>query len=140
MDRVTGLVHHVEVTGANVHDVTVVPELLTGEETEVFGDSGYLGADKREGTITRNRLGKAIQYKINHRVYQSKYSTVRFISQIRRREREKSSVRAMVEHVFGVVKNLFHFRKTRYKGRREQAAQLNMLFAAERKRERAVSL
>ena len=49
--------------------------------------------------------------------------------QIRRREREKSSIRAKIEHVFGVVKNLFHFRKTRYKGRRKQAAQLNMLFA-----------
>ena len=75
MDRKTGLVHHVEVTGANVNDVTVVPELLTGEETEVFGDSGYLGADKRERAITRNRLGKAIRYKINHRPSQSKNST-----------------------------------------------------------------
>ncbi|HPR78560.1 MAG TPA: transposase, partial [Candidatus Limiplasma sp.] len=45
------------------------------------------------------------------------------------REREKSSIRAKVEHVFGVVKNLFHLRKTRYKGRQKQAAQLNLLFA-----------
>ncbi|MDE5853048.1 MAG: IS5/IS1182 family transposase, partial [Oscillospiraceae bacterium] len=32
---------------ANVHDVTVMPDLLTGEETYVYGDSGYIGADKR---------------------------------------------------------------------------------------------
>lgn len=42
VDRETELVHHVEVTGANVHIVTIVPELLTGKEAEVFGDSGYL--------------------------------------------------------------------------------------------------
>lgn len=36
VDRETGLVHHVEVTGANVHDVTVVPALLNGSETEVY--------------------------------------------------------------------------------------------------------
>jgi len=28
-----------------------------------------------------------------------------------------------------VEKNLFHFRKTRYKGQRKQTAYLNMLFA-----------
>ena len=53
VDRKTGLVHHLEVTGANVHDVTVVSKLLTGEETEVYGDSGYLGAEKREDAITQ---------------------------------------------------------------------------------------
>ena len=118
-----------EVTGAKVHDVTVVPALLTGDEMEVYGDSGYLGADKREGAVTRNTNGKTIRYKINRRPSQSKNCSIRSRSQIRRREREKSSIRAKVEHVFGVMKNLFHFRKIRYKGRRKQVAQLNMLFA-----------
>lgn len=35
-----------------------VPELLTGEETVVYGDSGYLGAEKREHAIVRNHQGK----------------------------------------------------------------------------------
>jgi IS5 family transposase len=129
VDKDTGLVHHVEVTGANVHDVAVVPDLLTGEEREVYGDSGYLGADKREDAITRNKQGETIRYKVNRRPSQSKNNTLRSQSQIRRREREKSSVRAKVEHVFGVVKGLFQYRKTHYKGRRKQVAQLNMLFA-----------
>ena len=127
--RETGLIHHVEVTDANVYDVTVVPALLTGDEMEVYGDSGYLGADTHEGAITRNTNGKTIRYKINRRPSQGKNCTIRTSGQIWRREREKSSIRANVEHVFGVVKNLFHFRKPRYKGRRKQAAQLNMLFA-----------
>jgi len=96
------IVHHGEVTGANVHDVTVVPELLIGEETEVFGESGYLSADKREGTITRNRIGKTIRYKVNRRPSQGKNSAVRSKSQIRHREREKSAIRAKVEHVIGL--------------------------------------
>ena len=42
---------------------------------------------------------------------------------------KKSSVRAKVEHVFYVIKNLFAFRKTRYRGKRKQFAKLNFLFA-----------
>ena len=129
VDRETGLVHHVEATGANVHDVTVVPALWTGDETEAYGDSGCLGADKREGAFTRNTNGKTIRYKINRRPSQSRNCSIRSSGQIRRREREKSSVRAKVEHVFGIMKNIFHFRKTRFKGRRKQGAQLNLLFA-----------
>ena len=42
---------------------------------------------------------------------------------------EKSSIRAKVEHVFAVVKGLFRFRKTRYRGLRKQTEKLNMMFA-----------
>jgi IS5 family transposase len=129
VDKVSGLVHHVEVTAANVHDVTVVPLLLHGEEESVHGDSGYLGADKREDAITHNKQGKKIQYKINRRPSQSKNNSARSKGQIKRREREKSSVRAKVEHIFAVVKRLFGYRKTRYKGRRKQTAKLHMMFA-----------
>ena len=129
VDRKTGLVHHLEVTGANVHDVTVVPRLLSGEETEVYGDSGYLGAAKREDAITHNSEGRKINYKTNRRPSQSKKRSIRSQAQIKRREHEKSSVRAKVEHVFGVVKGLFRYRKTRYRGLRKQTSKLNMIFA-----------
>jgi len=129
VDKTSGLVHHVEVTGANASDVTLVPNLLYGEEESVHGDSGYLGADKREDAITHNSQGKKIRYKINRRPSQSKNNTARSKGQIKRREREKSSVRAKVEHVFWVVKGLFGYRKTRYKGRRKQDAKLHMIFA-----------
>lgn len=49
-------------------------------------------------------------------------------AQIKRREREKSSVRAKVEHVFAVVKGQLRYRKTRYRGLRKQIAKLNILF------------
>jgi len=129
VDKDTGLVHHLEVTAANVHDVTVTPKLLTSEEKTVYGDAGYLGAEKREDAVTHNKEGKKIRYKINRRPSQDRNKSARSLGQIKRREREKSSVRAKVEHVFGVVKGLFSYRKTRYKGRRKQTAKLYMMFA-----------
>jgi IS5 family transposase len=129
VDKDSGLVHTLKVTSANVHDVTMTSELLTGEETSVHGDSGYLGAEKREDAITRNDQGKRIKYKINRRPSQSKNRSARSQGQIKRREHEKSSVRAKVEHVFGVVKGQLGFKKTRYRGLRKQIAKFNIMFA-----------
>ena len=129
VDQDTGLVHHVKVTSANIHDVTVVPQLLTGEESVVYGDSGYLGAEKRENAVIHNAQGRKIRYKTSRRPSQFKNRSIRSRAQIKRREREKSSVRAKVEHVFGVVKGLFRYRKTRYRGLLKQTSKLNMMFA-----------
>lgn len=129
VDGDTGLAHTLKVTAANVHDVTMMAELVTGEEDTVYGDSGYLGAEKREGAALRNRRGKQIRYKINRRPSQAKNLSTRSKAQVKRREREKSSVRAKVEHIFAVVKGRFRYRKTRYRGLQKQTAKLNMVFA-----------
>ena len=91
-------------TSANVHDVNVTAELLTGEEETVHGDSGYIGCEKRPEAIIRNKAGKQIRYKINRKPSSSKHNSTRSKAQIKRRERQKSSVRAKVEHVFAVIK------------------------------------
>ena len=67
VDQDSGLVRTVEATSANVHDVSQTSSLLTGEKKVVYGDSGYLGAGKREGAIVRNKSGRKIKYKINRR-------------------------------------------------------------------------
>ena len=128
VDKDSGLVHNVKVTAANVSDVATTPQLLTGEEEVVYGDSGYLGAQKREDAIVRNKQGKKVRYKINRRPSQIKNRSLWSQGQLKRREREKSSVRAKVEHVFAVVKGIFRFRKTRYRGLTKQVAALNMRF------------
>ena len=43
-------------------------------------------------------------------------------------ERVKAQIRARVEHPFHVVKNLFHYKKVRYKGLAKNGAQLYALF------------
>lgn len=67
VDKDSGIVHTLEVTGANEHDVSMTSKLLTGEEEVVYGDSGYLGAEKREDAVTKNKQGKKIRYKVNRR-------------------------------------------------------------------------
>lgn len=129
VDKESRLVHTVKVTAANEHDVTVTSELLTGEEEEVYGDSGYLGAEKRPEALKKNKAGKSVHYKINRRPSQSKNKSARSHAQIKRHEHEKSSVRAKVEHVFAVVKLQLRFRKTRYRGLQKQIAKMNMMFA-----------
>ena len=105
------------------------PKLLHGEEETVSGDSGYIGAEKREDAIKKNNKGKKIKYNINRRPSQYKKNSPKSQAQIKRREHEKSFVRAKVEHVFAVVKGQLRYRKTRYRGLRKQTAKLNMLFA-----------
>ena len=129
VDKESGLVHTVKVTAAKEHDVTVTSELLTGDEEEVYGDSGYLGAEKRPEAPKKNKAGKSVHYKINRRPSQSKKNSARSQAQIKRREHEKSSVRAKVEHVFAVVKLQLRFRKTRYRGLQKQIAKMNIMFA-----------
>ena len=109
--------------------LTMVPQLLTMEETVIYGDSGYLGAEKREDAVRRNKQGKRIRYKTNRRPSQRKNRSARSHAQIKRREHEKSSIHAKVKHVFAVVHGLFHFRKTRYRGLLKQSEKLNMMFA-----------
>jgi IS5 family transposase len=85
VDKDTGLVHTLRTTAANVHDVTMMPQLLSGEKETVHGDSGYLGAEKRGDAVLRNKDGKKIQYKINRRPSQSKNHSTRSKAQIKRR-------------------------------------------------------
>ena len=129
VDKDSGLVHTVEVTAANEHDVTMTAKLLHGEEETVNGDSGYIGAEKREDAILKNKNGKKIRYNINRRPSQYKKNSPRSKAQTKRREHEKSSVRAKVEHVFAVVKGQLGYRRTRYRGLVKQTAKLNMMFA-----------
>ena len=129
VDRDSGLVHHVKTTSANEHDVTATSELMHGEEETLNGDSGYIGANKRPEAIKKNKQGKKIKYIINR-----KQSSINKLSKsgqyaAKKKEHEKSSVRCKVEHVFAVVKRLFGYRKTRYRGLRKQMLKSYIMFA-----------
>lgn len=41
VDRESGQIHSVETTAANMHDLPPAADLLHGEETVVYSDSGY---------------------------------------------------------------------------------------------------
>jgi IS5 family transposase len=56
IDDTLGLIHSIDTTSDNVHDIVPAGKLLHGEEQRVFGDAGYLGiriskARKSPGTL-----------------------------------------------------------------------------------------
>ena len=129
VDADSGLVHTLETTAANVHDSNMVVELLQGTEEDVYGDSGYLGAEKKDDAILVNNEGKPIRYQINKRPSQLKKASGEKFELLKAIEHAKSSVRSKVEHVFCVIKRIFHFCKTRFRGREKLHQHCCTLFA-----------
>ena len=129
VDADSGLVHTVETTSANVHGSNMVVELLQGTEEDVYGDSGYLGAEKKDDAVLVNNEGKPILYQINKRPSQLKKASGEKFELLKAIEHAKSSVRSKVEHVFCVIKRIFHFCKTRFRGREKLHQHCCTLFA-----------
>jgi Transposase and inactivated derivatives, IS5 family len=126
VDAESGLVHTVVGTAANEADVTQTEHLLHGEEKDVFLDAGYVGADKREELKDRD-INWQIAMKRGKLKAVSEESS--FGQLLRKLESLKASIRSKVEHPFHIVKNLFHYKKVRYKGLDKNTAQLHTLFA-----------
>lgn len=115
VDSRTKVIHAVAATAANVHDATCLPDLLHGEETKVWGDSAYQG----QGEVI-NECAPAAQDMTNRR-----YRRRGVVDEVERaKNKTKSSVRAKVEHPFLVIKRIFGFAKTRYKGLEKNAHRL----------------
>ena len=107
VDSQTKLIHSVAATAANVHDSQVLPELLHGQETRVWGDSAYSG----QRDVMQRHAPKAKSF------IQAKAHRHRPLSEEERtRNRTKSKVRAKVEHAFLVIKRIFGWAKVRYRG------------------------
>src|SRR5437588_7039219 len=107
VDSRTKLIHAVAATPANVADSTVLPELLHGQETRVWGDQAYRG----QRAVIREHAPKARDF-TNRR-----YRHRGVVDEVERaKNRTKSKVRARVEHVIGVIKRVFGFAKVRYRG------------------------
>ena len=107
VDKDTGLTHSAVVTAANVHDKHPLPQLLHGQEAEVYGDSAY--ASQQELIASKAPNARDIT---NQRVRESGPGAE--IAQLL--NKSKSRVRSRVEHVFAVVKRLWGFSKVRYRG------------------------
>lgn len=124
VDAESGLVHTVVGTAANVNDVTQAQALLHGDETDVFGDAGYQGVEKREENL-EVPVTWHVAMKPSKRRALPKTLEGEMMEWI---EHAKAGIRAKVEHPFHVVKNLFRHRKTRYRGLEKNSAQLLTLF------------
>jgi len=115
VDSKTKIIHTAVATAANVTDSTMLPDLLHGEETRVWGDQAYRG----QSQVIKECAPRAQDH--THRRYRYKNE---IDEQERARNRTKSSVRSKVEHVFQVIKLKFGFVKLRYRGLKKNAHQL----------------
>ena len=102
VDSKTKMIHSVVATAANVADSTVLPELLHGEETRVWGDQAYRGQTE----VMQQAASHAQD--CTHRRYRYKDG---IDAGEREKNRLKSKIRSRVEHVFGVLKLKFGFVK-----------------------------
>ena len=115
VDSKTKIIHTVVATPANVADSTVLPALLHGEETRVWGDQAYRG----QGEVIHQCAPKAED--LTNRRYKHR-GVVDEVERVN--NQTKSRVRARVEHSIGVFKRVFGFAKVRYRGLAKNANRL----------------
>lgn len=129
VDAGSGLVHTIEVTAANVHDINAAAKLIREDDQVVYGDSGYLGIEKREEIQSNEHLA-AIDYRINRRPGKLPKVSDNAIDWERYIENRKSSTRCKAEHLFHIIKNLFGYSKVVYRGLSKNLNRLYMLCAS----------
>lgn len=120
VDAATGVIHSLETTSANVHDLTPADKLLHGDEDFIFADAGYQGMEKRPEHASRSaRIEIAMRPGVRSRL--DKASAAEKI------ERTKASIRAKVEHPFRLIKCVFGYNKVRYRGLAKNNSRLTFM-------------
>ena len=115
VDSKTKIIHSAVATAANVADCHLLPDLLHGEETRVWGDQAYRG----QRSVIVERAPRARDF-TNRRYRQNGVVD----EAERAKNRTKSKVRARVEHAFFVIKRVFGFARVRYRGLDKNAHRL----------------
>jgi IS5 family transposase len=125
----SGRIHSVEITAANVHDLTPAAELLHGEETvvyaAVYADAGYQGIEKRPEMQGRG-IGFRVAMRPGKRRALPDIPEGRVDDLI---ETAKAHFRAKVEHPFRVIKRQFGFQKIRLRGMLKNGCKVKVLAA-----------
>ena len=132
VDADSGLVHSLHTTAANESDVAHAHEVPHGQEAMACADAGCTGVAKRQEVLQAQAAG-AIRSDIAWSVAAKRGNITKMAEGplkvlTKALERVKAQIRAKVEHPYHVVKNLFHYKKTRYKGLAKNTAQLYSLF------------
>ena len=126
VDPLHGFVHSLSCTPANQAEVKEAPKLLRKDDEVVYGDAGYC---KLERYVTD---GIVRRYEINRQrgTFWWHYGKSLSWEEERKLEQRKSSIRSKVEYVFHIVKDLFRWRKARYKGLKKNEDYAYLAFAS----------
>ena len=99
VDSESGLIHSVETTAANVHGLTPAADLLHGEETVAYADSGSQGIEKREEMKGKlNGFRVAMRPRKRHALPDTQDGRLDDLI-----ETAKAHIRAKGEHPFRVI-------------------------------------
>ena len=128
VDAGSGYIHTTEVTPANVHDGKVAHKLIREDDHVVYGDSAYCAVDQHDEVLSDPHLSQ-VDFRTNK---QKPYRKCAWLVGpgtywLRKLEYQKSRVRCKVEYVFHVIKDIFGFRKTRYRGLTKLKTQMDVL-------------
>ncbi len=115
-----GRVHSLTATHAAEADIKQLPKLLHGEESVLYGDQAYWKEADRQAFEA-----KGVRYRVNRRPNGRQPLSERW----RNINRIRSRTRACCEHPFRVVKQLWGFDKTRYRGIEKNLARAHTMFA-----------
>ncbi len=112
VDPLHGFAHTIIATSANCAEVKEGPKLLRDDDKVVYGDAGYCKMDRYDPKHEERR------YEINRQrgTFKRHYGDGICWEEEKTREKRKSSIRSKVEYIFHIVKDVFHWRKTRYRG------------------------
>lgn len=119
-DSQRGLAHSAVVTTARVHDSRMLEELLHGDEQALYGDRAYINRMKQ-----RRYQSQGVEWRIQRRGRRQAPLT----EGDREWNRQQSRVRMKVEHIFQVIKQLWGYRKVRYRGLAKNETQCLSLLA-----------
>jgi len=116
-----GLVHSLTATNAAASDISQLEHLLHGEESVMYGDQAYWKEADRQAFEEAG-----VRYRVNRRAAGgNKNQPERW----RKINRARSRTRARGEHAFRIVKQLWGFQKTRYRGIAKNLARAQTMFA-----------
>ena len=112
------LIERYAVTDASVHDSQMLEPLVESRDGEVYADSAYRSADAE---------AMLAQKQVTSRIHERAYRNRPLSDEQKESNRQKSKIRARIEHVFGFMSQSMKGFYLRYIGRRRNAAAIGLI-------------
>jgi transposase, IS5 family len=129
MDKNSKFVRKTHTVSAEILDHQSMEDTLIGDEKELYGDRGY---DPARKILKANEKYKGCRIRIMHKRQRGKKNqpTPELPERKKALNKAYSKIRARVEHVFGVIKEVFGFKRLKYRGLERVANKFNSLAIA----------
>ena len=114
VDAQSKCVVKIETTPANVSDIEMIVPLMDGKDKVIYADKGYVGKLKRKQI--KHKVKREGKRKIKIQILERATKGHPLSEAAQERNRKRSKVRALVEHVFATIKHDWGYRIVRSVG------------------------